>query len=101
MEGMTAIERCRPGGLPLDEPATGLIPPHLLSLTAPEAQRFLRLLQANPAAAGQEQTGLRPNTDDNALLEFSAPKTLYIDTSEANFKELSGYSRGATSYLRQ
>ena len=41
------------------------------------------------------------NTDDNALLEFSAPQTLYIDTSEANFKELSKYSRGATSYLRQ
>jgi spermidine synthase len=40
------------------------------------------------------------NTDDNALLEFSAPKTLYIDTSEANFKELSQHSRGATVYLR-
>ena len=40
------------------------------------------------------------NTDDNALLEFSAPKTLYIDTSEANFKELSQYSHGATIYLR-
>jgi spermidine synthase len=42
----------------------------------------------------------RINTDDNALLEFSAPKTLYIDTSEANFKELSRYSRGVDSYLR-
>ena len=40
------------------------------------------------------------NTDDNALLEFSAPRTLYIDTSEANFKELSQYSRGATKYFR-
>jgi spermidine synthase len=40
------------------------------------------------------------NTDDNALLEFSAPKTLYQDTSEENFKELSKYSRGPTSYLR-
>jgi spermidine synthase len=39
------------------------------------------------------------NTDDNALLEFSAPKTLYADTSEANFKELSKYSRGVSSYL--
>jgi hypothetical protein len=39
------------------------------------------------------------NTDDNALLEFSAPKTLYVDTSEANFKELSKYSRGVTPYL--
>ena len=40
------------------------------------------------------------NTDDNALLEFSAPKTLYQDTSEENFKELSKYSRGPTPYLR-
>jgi MFS family permease len=40
------------------------------------------------------------NTDDNALLEFSAPSTLYIDTSEANFQELSRYSRGAAPYLR-
>ena len=40
------------------------------------------------------------NTDDNALLEFSTPRTLYIDTPEANFKELSQYSRGATIYLR-
>jgi hypothetical protein len=40
------------------------------------------------------------NTDDNALLEFSAPRTLYIDTSEANFQELSRYSRGAAPYLR-
>ena len=41
------------------------------------------------------------NTDDNALLEFSAPKTLYIDTSEANFKELSKYSKGAGDYIRR
>ena len=41
------------------------------------------------------------NTDDNALLEFSAPKTLYSDTSEVNFKELSQHSRGSTIYLRQ
>jgi spermidine synthase len=40
------------------------------------------------------------NTDDNALLEFSAPRTLYIDTSEANFQELARYSRGAAPYLR-
>jgi spermidine synthase len=40
------------------------------------------------------------NTDDNALLEFSAPKTLYQDTSEENFKELTRYSRGLTPYLR-
>jgi spermidine synthase len=40
------------------------------------------------------------NTDDNALLEFSAPKTLYQDTSEENFKELTRYSRGTTPYLR-
>jgi spermidine synthase len=40
------------------------------------------------------------NTDDNALLEFSAPRTLYTDTSEANCKELSQYSRGPTFYLR-
>jgi spermidine synthase len=40
------------------------------------------------------------NTDDNALLEYSAPRTLYIDSSEANFKELSQYSRGADEYLR-
>jgi len=40
------------------------------------------------------------NTDDNALLEFSAPKSLYQDTSEENFKELTRYSRGLTPYLR-
>ena len=39
------------------------------------------------------------NTDDNALLEFSAPKTLYEDTSEANFRELSQHSRGLDAYL--
>ena len=41
------------------------------------------------------------NTDDNALLEFSAPKTLYVDTSEANFKEISKYSRGFHPYVRR
>jgi spermidine synthase len=40
------------------------------------------------------------NTDDNALLEFSAPLTLYLDTSEANFQELFQYSQGPTLYLR-
>jgi spermidine synthase len=41
------------------------------------------------------------NTDDNALLEFSAPKTLYEDTSEANFRELSQHSRGPDPYLER
>jgi len=41
------------------------------------------------------------NTDDNALLEFSAPKTLYLDTSEANFKEISKYSQGFHPYMRR
>ena len=40
------------------------------------------------------------NTDDNALLEFTAPRTLSIDISEANFQELSRYSHGAAPYLR-
>jgi spermidine synthase len=40
------------------------------------------------------------NTDDNALLEFSTPRTLYADTTEANFKALSQYSRGPTFYFR-
>jgi spermidine synthase len=41
------------------------------------------------------------NTDNNALLEFSAPKTLYEDTSETNFQELSKHSRGPDSYVIQ
>lgn len=40
------------------------------------------------------------NTDDNALLEFSAPKTLYQDTSEENFEELSKYSQDPAEYLK-
>jgi spermidine synthase len=40
-------------------------------------------------------------TDDNALLEFSMPKTLYIDTSDANFKEISKFSKGFHSYMRR
>lgn len=40
------------------------------------------------------------NTDDNALLEFSAPKTLYLDTAEANYKEIAKYSRGPGAYFR-
>jgi len=38
--------------------------------------------------------------DDDALLEFSAPKTLYLDISEENFQALSKYSRGPDPYLR-
>ena len=40
------------------------------------------------------------NTDNNALLDFSSPKTLYEDTSEANFRDLSQHSRGPDPYLR-
>jgi hypothetical protein len=39
-------------------------------------------------------------TDDNDLLGFSAPKTLYEDTPEANFREISKYSQEVYSDLR-
>ncbi|HSR13966.1 MAG TPA: hypothetical protein VLS90_21135, partial [Thermodesulfobacteriota bacterium] len=37
--------------------------------------------------------GARLNTDDNALLEFSSPKSLYRETSEKNYGELVKFSR--------
>jgi spermidine synthase len=40
------------------------------------------------------------NTDDNALLEFSAPKTLYSETSEENFRELARHSGKIDDYLK-
>jgi len=39
------------------------------------------------------------NTDDNALIEFSAPKSLYLDTQELNDREIEQHADCVAEYL--
>lgn len=41
------------------------------------------------------------NTDDNGLIEFAAPKSLYLETASVNVKELRQASRGVSGYVNQ
>ncbi|MBI3920339.1 MAG: fused MFS/spermidine synthase [Armatimonadetes bacterium] len=46
-------------------------------------------------------TGKAPiNTDDNLLIEFAAPKSLYSNTRQKNERELTRYRRGPLPYLK-
>ncbi len=40
------------------------------------------------------------NTDNNGLIEFAAPKTLYVDTVAENIEKLARISRGIAAYVR-
>ena len=40
------------------------------------------------------------NTDDNALIEFSTPKTLFIETEDLNAQVLEPYKRPARDYFK-
>jgi len=40
------------------------------------------------------------NTDNNGLIEFAAPKTLYVDTVAENIEKLERISRGIAAYVR-
>jgi spermidine synthase len=44
--------------------------------------------------------GVPINTDDNALIEFGAPRTLYVDTTDANIRQLANLFRGVDGYVR-
>jgi hypothetical protein len=39
------------------------------------------------------------NTDDNALIEFSTPKTLFAETEDLNTKILEPYKQPAGKYF--
>ncbi len=45
-------------------------------------------------------TGAFINTDDNALIEFAAPRTLYANTIDANIRQLADRFRGLNGYVR-
>jgi len=52
------------------------------------------------AAAVRRFTGDGPlNTDDNALIEFSAPKTLHLDTQKSNDQEIERHADCVADYL--
>jgi len=40
------------------------------------------------------------NTDNNGLIEFEAPKTLYVDTVAKNIEKMEGVSRGIGAYVQ-
>jgi hypothetical protein len=44
--------------------------------------------------------GAAINTDDNALIEFAAPRTLYADTVGANIQQLISRFRGVDGFVR-
>ena len=48
------------------------------------------MLQTGGTALSEVVRGARVNTDDNGLVEFAAPKTLYLDSQDANMRMLQG-----------
>lgn len=51
---------------------------------------FLAMLQTGGRALDDVVDGARRNTDDNGLVEFAAPKSLYLDSQDANIAMLEG-----------
>jgi hypothetical protein len=58
------------------------------------------MLQTGGAALGQVLEGATVNTDDNGLVEFAAPKALYLDTQDANMAMLQGSGSDPMTVVR-
>lgn len=54
------------------------------------ATDIVAMLQTGGAALAEVVRGAAINTDDNGLVEFAAPKTLYLETQDANLTALQG-----------
>jgi hypothetical protein len=54
---------------------------------------IVAMLQTGGAALTEIVRGATINTDDNGLVEFAAPKTLYLETQDANLSALQGPGR--------
>ncbi len=54
------------------------------------AEDIAAMLQTGEAALENVVTGATVNTDDNGLIEFTAPKALYLDTQDENTALLQG-----------
>jgi hypothetical protein len=52
-----------------------------------------------PAEVGALTQGGMLNTDDNALIEFSTPKTLFVETEDLNAQILEPYKQPAGKYF--
>jgi len=50
-------------------------------------------------AIGRYTNGVPLNTDDNLLIEFSAPRSLYAETRRSNERELARYHENVLGYL--
>ncbi|MFQ5853156.1 MAG: fused MFS/spermidine synthase, partial [Candidatus Binatia bacterium] len=49
----------------------------------------------------EDYVGTGPlNTDNNGLIEFKAPKTIYVDSIEENVEDVERASRGMTAYVQ-
>ncbi len=55
-----------------------------------DATDIVAMLQTGGAAFADVVRGATLNTDDNGLVEFAAPKALYLDTQDANMTMLQG-----------
>jgi spermidine synthase len=64
--------------------------------SVPELLSFFRLGAAEVSALVQDAP---LNTDDNALIEFAAPKDLYRQTNVLNNRMISGSTRGVAPYV--
>jgi spermidine synthase len=64
--------------------------------SVPELLSFFRLGAAEVSALVQDAP---LNTDDNALIEFAAPKDLYRQTNALNNRMISGSTRGVAPYV--
>jgi spermidine synthase len=52
------------------------------------AEDILAMIQASPEDVRTIASGATVNTDDNGLVEFAAPRALYLDTQDANMAML-------------
>ncbi len=59
----------------------------------------LTLFRLGPREVDRFVAGARPNTDDNARVEFSAPRALYRQTLDENLSALAAYAVSPASYL--
>jgi hypothetical protein len=61
---------------------------------------ILPLFRLGPGEVDRLVAGAPSNSDDNARVEFSAPKSLYLETLPANLQLIDGFAVSPREYLR-
>ena len=72
----------------------------LKRINVPDLEELMSRFTMGPNEIAVLTRGGIINTDDNALIEFSTPKTLFIETEDLNAQVLEPYKRPARDYFK-